>query len=810
MALRISLIYAAFGTLWIFLSDKFLASVFSDTETLTQFQTYKGWLYVGITFVLLLHLTRLAFAAQESTEHKLRDSGIRYREVFDNTSDGLFLLDVTEDMRFRIAEFNPAEARMIGHSITEATGKFIEEVLPHDIAQQTTEKYRSCVKSGTLMNYEEQLDLPSGLHYFYTTLIPVRDPNGRIHRIIGIARDITERREAADRIIHLNRVYSMLSGINSLVVRVRNRDELFREACRVAVEAGGFRMAMIATVDDNTGTIVPAASAGKDEDLLSNITELLSSSEDAPRTMIARALKQQKAVVANNSLNDPQVLIDKKYAAHGVRSVAVLPLIVAGEAAGVFALYSNEIEFFHKDEMKLLTELAGDIAFAIDHIAGQERLDYLAYYDELTGLANRTRFLERVAQFIRSATQSKLALLLIDLERFKNINDSLGRPIGDALLKQTAEWLARNMGDDNLLARMDADHFAIVLPELRQDIDVTRLVESMMESFLQHSFQLNGAVFRVAAKVGIALFPDDGTEADTLFRNAEAALKTAKMSGDRYLFYTKNMTESTHGKLSLENQLRQAVANEEFVLHYQPKVNLISGKVTGAEALIRWNNPRTGLVPPNRFIPLLEETGLIHEVGRWAMRKAIQDYLRWRTAGMPVVRLSVNVSPLQLRDRGFIAEVEREIGVNAHASDGLELEITESLIMADVKHSIASLQAIRDLGVTIAIDDFGTGFSSLSYLSKLPVDTLKIDRSFVSDMTCGAEGLALVSTIINLAHSLDLNVVAEGVENEEQAHLLRLHNCDEMQGFLFSKAVPEDVFESSFLAPTKVPDNILG
>ena len=804
MALRISLIYAAFGTLWIFWSDKFLASVFSDTETLTQFQTYKGWLYVGITFVLLLHLMRRAFAVQESTEHKLRESGLRYREVFDNTSDGLFLLDVTEDMRFRIDEFNPAEERMVGYSLSEVAGKFIEEVLPHETAQQTIAKYRHCVESGSVMNHEEQLDLPCGLRHFYTTLIPLRAPNGRICRIIGIARDITERKEAADRIIHLNRVYSMLSGINSLVVRVRNRDELFREACRVAVEAGGFRMAMIAIVDSSNGTIVPAASAGKDDELLSNIKELLSSSEEAPRTMVARAIKKKRAVVANNSLNDPQVLIDKQYAAHGVRSVAVLPLIVDDAAVGVFALYSNEIEFFHKNEMKLLTELAGDVAFAIDHIASQERLDYLAYYDELTGLANRTLFLERVAQFIRGAANSKLALLLIDLERFKNINDSLGRSIGDALLKQTAAWLAHNMGDDNLLARMDADHFAIVLPELSQDIDVTGLVESMMEAFLQHSFQLNGAVFRVAAKAGIALFPDDGAEADTLFRNAEAALKTAKMSGDRYLFYTKNMTESTHGKLSLENQLRQAVANEEFVLHYQPKVSLRSGKVTGAEALIRWNNPRTGLVPPNRFIPLLEETGLIHEVGRWAMRKAIQDYLRWRAAGMAVVRLSVNVSPLQLRDRGFIAEVEREIGVNAHASDGLELEITESLIMADVKHSIASLQAIRDMGVTIAIDDFGTGFSSLSYLSKLPVDTLKIDRSFVNDMTCGADGLALVSTIVNLAHSLDLKVVAEGVETEEQSRLLRGLKCDEIQGFIFSKAVPGDAFESLFLALSTV------
>jgi EAL domain-containing protein (putative c-di-GMP-specific phosphodiesterase class I) len=261
------------------------------------------------------------------------------------------------------------------------------------------------------------------------------------------------------------------------------------------------------------------------------------------------------------------------------------------------------------------------------------------------------------------------------------------------------------------------------------------------------------------------------------------------------------MTATVAGELTLENQLRQALDREEFVLHYQPKINLVSGKLTGAEALIRWNDPRTGLVPPGRFIPILEDTGLIYEVGRWALRKAIEDYLRWRAAGLAAVRIAVNVSPLQLRSRGFVAEIQQAVGTHAHAAGGLELEITESLIMEDVKHSIASLKAIRAMGVRIAIDDFGTGFSSLSYLSKLPVDTLKIDRSFVTDITAGPEGLALVSTIIKLAHSLKLKVVAEGVETEEQSRLLRLLDCDEMQGFLFSKPVPRGLFETRYLAP---------
>jgi EAL domain-containing protein (putative c-di-GMP-specific phosphodiesterase class I) len=323
-----------------------------------------------------------------------------------------------------------------------------------------------------------------------------------------------------------------------------------------------------------------------------------------------------------------------------------------------------------------------------------------------------------------------------------------------------------------------------------------------MASFLNHPFHLNDAVFRIAAKVGVAVFPDDGADADVLFKNAEAALKNAKASGERYLFYTHKMTESVAGKLTMENQLRHALERQEFVLHYQPKVHLASGKVTSAEALIRWNDPQTGLVLPGRFISILEETGLIYEVGQWALQKAIEDYLRWRSAGLAAVRIAVNVSPVQLRNRGFIAQIEQAIGIDVHAAAGLELEITESLIMDDVKHNIAILQRIRAMGVTIAIDDFGTGFSSLSYLAKLPVHTLKIDRSFIVDMTAGVQGVALVSTIIRLAHSLKLKVVAEGVETEEQSGILRVLKCDEMQGFLLSRPVPADIFELRFLTKT--------
>jgi diguanylate cyclase (GGDEF)-like protein len=550
--------------------------------------------------------------------------------------------------------------------------------------------------------------------------------------------------------------------------------------------------------------IVPVASAGAEPEFLTLIKDRFSLREDVPGgdTLTSRAIRGKKAIVANDILSDPRVLFAKERTDRGIHSMAVLPLLVADDAVGVLALYADEPGFFDAEEMKLLGELAGDIAFALEHIGKSEQIEYLGYYDELTGLANRRLFLERVAQNMLTAARNghKLALALLDLERFKNINDSLGRVGGDALLKQVAELMTLNEGDANLVARVGADHFAVVMPQIKEEKEVARHIQKSGEIFRDHEFHFNDAVFRLGARVGVALFPDDGSDADTLLRHAEAALKKAKAGGERSLFYTQAMTEKAAGTLTLENQLRQALDREEFVLHYQPKVNLESGKVTGVEALIRWNDPRTGLVPPGHFIPILEETGMIYDVGRWALRKALDDYLRWRNAGLAPVRIAVNVSPLQLRNHGFLTDIEQVTGIDAAAAAGLELEITESVIMEDVKHNIASLKAIREMGIAIAIDDFGTGFSSLAYLSRLPVHTLKIDRSFVMGMTDGPQGLALISTIINLAHSLKLKVVAEGVETEEQSRLLRLLRCEEMQGYLFSKPVPGDVFEANFLA----------
>lgn len=431
----------------------------------------------------------------------------------------------------------------------------------------------------------------------------------------------------------------------------------------------------------------------------------------------------------------------------------------------------------------------------------QEKLLFNASFDLLTGLANRSLFITRVEQHMQSAAASGhgLGIFMIDLERFKSVNDSFGQATGDSLLIQMAESLTHIAGDVGLLARTGADRFALVLPVIKSQRDPAGLLEKMLQDCLSHKLLLNEATVRVNAKVGIALYPDDCTDADMLLKRAETALKKAKTKGEQYLFYTRQMTESATNTLTLENQLRHALDNEEFVLHYQPKFCVESGKLAGAEGLIRWNDPRTGQVPPARFIPVLEETGMICDVGGWALRKAADVSRRWRASGLTGLPIAINVSPLQLRNPGFVSELRQIVG-NGELRSELELEITESVIMENVGYSIDSLLAIRAMGIAIAIDDFGTGFSSLAYLAKLPVDILKIDRAFVTGMTAGTQEFALVNAIIMMAHALKLKVVAEGVETEEQTRMLRSLGCDEMQGFLYSKPLPEDIFETRFLA----------
>src|SRR5467141_1336309 len=606
------------------------------------------------------------------------------------------------------------------------------------------------------------------------TITAIKSRSGTL--FTAFIRDITERKESEARIHRLNRVFAVLSGINALIVRVHTRDELFQGACRIAVEAGQFPMAWVGVVDGETKRVKPVAWGGEAEEFLASAPLSMTQSRAVGRGMSGRAIEEKKAVIANDIQNDPRAQMKEQCRERGISSLVMLPLVVQGEGIGVLALYAKEVGFFDDEEMKLLLELAGDISFALDHIAKAEKLDYLAYYDSLTGLANRSLFHERLVQYVTAAQgeKSRLAVAVVDVDRFKIINDSLGRQAGDALLRQVAERIEGHAGPIRM-ARISADRFAIVRSGVSSESEVARLIEQWLVECFSPPYVVSGTELRVSAKAGVALFPNDGQDADALFQNAEAALKKAKATGERYLFHTQQMTERIGEKLALENKLRQALEKEEFVLHYQPKVDTATRRIDSVEALIRWQSPELGLVPPMQFIPLLEETGLILEVGAWALGRAVMDHRTWMEQSSPAPRIAVNVSPVQLRKRDFVATVEEAIMAGS-IPPGIDLEITESLVMEDIEANMKKLEAVRVLGVSIAIDDFGTGYSSLGYLAKLPVHSLKIDRS----------------TIISMAHSLRLKVVAEGVDAEEQAEELDRLGCDQLQGYLFSKPLPFD------------------
>jgi len=439
--------------------------------------------------------------------------------------------------------------------------------------------------------------------------------------------------------------------------------------------------------------------------------------------------------------------------------------------------------------------MIGTVAIDITEQKLQEQqLDYLAYYDALTGLPNPTLMEERLARCLAGAAGGKgrVALAVFNVNRFGIINESLGHQAGDALLRDLAGRLRSAWPDPDQVSRLTSDCFACALGGIENASDLAHALEGVALRVSGSPFAIDGKEIAVTVTAGVAVYPEDGESVDTLVRNAEAALKRAKASSARYAFYQTAMNATVAETLVLEGKLRRALDQEQFVLHYQPKVCLATRKIVGIEALLRWNDPGTGLVPPARFIPLLEETGLIIEVGRWAVRRALIDYRAWRDEGLQPPRIAVNVSAIQVAQADFLDVLSGEIAAHADGAHGLDLEITESLLMQDIDGNIGKLRAMQEMGIGIAIDDFGTGYCSLAYLARLPIDALKIDRSFVTAMTDQADGMSIASTIISLGRSLGLKVIAEGVETEEQHRILRLLKCAEAQGYLFYRPIPAE------------------
>jgi diguanylate cyclase (GGDEF)-like protein len=426
----------------------------------------------------------------------------------------------------------------------------------------------------------------------------------------------------------------------------------------------------------------------------------------------------------------------------------------------------------------------------------EERLQHLAHHDPLTGLPNRVLLQDRLNQAMREADRLErmVAVMFLDLDRFKTINDTLGHHMGDALLQAAAGRLTHCLRPGDTVSRLGGDEFTIILANLAHVDDVTRVAQKIMEQFIA-PFRVGGRDLFVSTSIGVTLYPLDEKDAASLLKDADIAMYRAKELGrNQFQFYTPELNVRAARRLELETGLWRAIERQEFVLHYQPLVDLKTGNIRGMEALLRWQHPEFGLVPPLDFIPLAEETGLIVPIGEWVLKTACAQIKTWHDAGFPALHVAVNLSSKQLRNKKLIDAVKRSLDAAGLEACYLDVELTESVLMQDMELATTILKELKAVGVSVSLDDFGTGYSSLSYLKRFPIDYLKIDRSFVHDITQDSFGAGLVQAIIAMANVLKIKVIAEGVETREQMEFLRRHGCDITQGYYCSRPLAVETF----------------
>ena len=724
-------------------------------------------------------------------EQALRISEERFRGIVETTEERVWECD----LQFRMTYNNPALIRILGYQPADMLGRSSFEILDEkegEIQKQAMD-VRAAERSGWRGVMIKARHKDGSVRWLESNGMPLFSEEGSLTGFRGADRDVTQRVVQEQRLTRLSRIRDVLGHFSSAIIRLHQREELMQEFCRIAVEVGGMRMAWAGLVDENAMCLRPVASHGAVDGFLDVLDFSIAPQSPAQNSLAAVAVRQKAQQVVNDIEKSVTPPIWREQALRrGYRAAAALPFMSGTRVAAVGVLFAAEGNFFNEDQIKLLADLSADASIALEHMEKQERIDYLSYYDTISGIANRTLLLERLQQFLHEASRNnrKLALLILDIERFRFINESMGRGAGDSLLKAIADRL-RETHESERIGRVGMNSFAIVLPNVVDEIHASRLIEEKRDALLLNPFTIDARELRVAARCGVAIFPDDGSDPETLMRNAEAALTRAKQAGEATVYYTPKLNADVAERFALENKLRQALEEHRFVLHYQPKVSLANGEIEGLEALLRWNDTDSGLVPPARFIPILEETGMILEVGKWALIEAARVYRKWKGEGIVAKRIAVNVSPLQLRQRDFVDFI-RQIFNDNGPDTGIDIEITESMVMQDIERSTEILRALRDAGVKIAMDDFGTGYSSLSYLARLPIDALKIDRSFISTITERQDAVEIVSAIISMAQSLGLSTIAEGVETQPQCELLRKLGCHQIQGYLISRPVPEE------------------
>jgi diguanylate cyclase (GGDEF)-like protein/PAS domain S-box-containing protein len=733
----------------------------------------------------------------------------RLAAIVDSSEDAV----ISRGLDFRIVSWNPAAERLFGYTADEAIGQDIALLIPPDLRDEVTQNRKVLSQGQMLKTYDTVRVAKDGRRIPVSlTLSPIRDGEGMMIGNSLILRDITERRNAEQRIERLTRFYAALNDTNEAIMRITERDALFARVCEIAVEKGQLALAWIAVVDWAREAVHTAAAAGAEVSYVPDACERISATRMQGDSPTAIAIRSNSPVILNRPPEQEGTPWRTVRAQYDIRALAVIPLTQSGSVMGALCLYAREWNYFDPELVLLLRKMAENVSFALDNFVreaqrreAEQHVRHLAHHDVLTGLPNRSLLADRVEVAIERARreESQLALLFVDLDRFKLINDSLGHLIGDQVLKNVAERLLRCVRASDTVGRHGGDEFLVLLPDIEHVEDAARVAEKIVAGITQPYF-VGQHELATGASIGIAIFPDNGADMFELLRNADAAMYAAKQAGrNRSQFYSHSMNARASERLQLEHDLRYAVERRELYLAYQPQVAIATGAVVGIEALVRWRHPKLGLVPPDRFIPLAEDSGLILPIGEWVLREACRQRSAW-SALPAAVRMCVNVSAIQFRQADFpelLAEVLRASGLTPST---VELELTESVVMQGAQGVIAALSELSAQGLTLAIDDFGAGYSSLSYLRHLPIQRLKIDRSFISDLAVSDDAAAITRAILSMGHTLGLEVIAEGVETTAQADILRSVACDRAQGFLYCEPL-ESAAAETWLAAHGMP-----
>ncbi|ARN18851.1 hypothetical protein A4W93_02325 [Piscinibacter gummiphilus] len=702
----------------------------------------------------------------------------RFRHAMETTSDAIYLVDRAT---LSFIDFNEAACRM--RRCTRAELMAMGPMGALEISRPALEAvYDGVIAEGDAVAPVEWAGTVNGRRvYVEIRRRALHTADGWV--IVTISRDVSARKRAEKGVRRAARQQGLIAGFGHLALSQTDLETLLERAATVAAEGLNIEYAEVSQRAPTGDGLLLVACAGFDE---AHIGHPMAG--DGRDTQSARVLRTNAAVTVRRhaeELPGACALLDR----HGVQSGLGVPIPGPKGPRGVLGVYSPREWRFNDEQVNFLQSVANTLATAIDRVEAEGRLQQLSQFDTLTGLPNRTLVLDRLSQALAHALRHdwRVDVMILNLDRFKIVNDTLGHAMGDDLLAQAAQRLKGCVRASDTVGRLGGDEFAIVLPK---PDDAATVAKRVMAAMAQ-PFHLGGQDVYVSASIGIGVYPEDGPDAHTLLKNADTAMNQAKQRGrNTFLFYLPQMNDQAVQRLRLEAQLRNALERGEFLLHYQPKVNVATGEISGFEALLRWLHPERGMVPPLEFISILEDTGLIVPVGEWVLRTVCRQLAAWKAQGLVPRPVAINLSARQFQERGLDEVVRAIVAEEGGDPALLEFELTESMLMADADAATRTLAALKAYGVRLSVDDFGTGYSSLSYLKRFPLDALKIDRSFMRDVTTDSNDASIALAIIRLAHSLRLDVVAEGVETADQLQFLRSHDCDQMQGFFFSRPLP--------------------